>query len=237
MVEVNLFHFRDRKTFLNLTHPLTKTVSLLIFSTLMARSGLSRIVIILLLFCLMALAIRIPVGRYRRELRFFFIMGAVIGIARSFGAETWQEPTTAVLRFASIIIMGVLFADTTAPDDISRAVGRILAPIPGVKGYRIGATMELTLSTIPLLFDVAFQISQARKARCESTWHHPLRRIVSFGTSVFTLLLERAEDLEAALKARNFNADAKRDTMSFGLRDTILTIASVSIATVLFLFT
>lgn len=235
MVELNLFHFRDRKTFLNRTHPLAKTVALLIFSTLMARSDLGRIVAILVVFCLVAVSIRIPLGSYRRELRFFMVMATIIGVARAIGAESWQDPATAVLRFAAIVLMGLLFADTTAPDDISRAIGSLLAPLPGIHGYRIGATLELTLSTIPLLFDVAFQVSQARQARCESSWHHPVRRIVSYGTAVFTLLLERAEDLEAALRSRNFNADAKRDTMPLGYRDSILVAASAGIAVVLVL--
>jgi len=60
---------------------------------------------------------------------------------------------------------------------------------------------------------------------------------VSFGTSVFTLLLERAEDLEAALRSRNFNADAKRDTMPLGYRDGILVAASAGIAVVVLLIT
>ena len=135
MVEMNLFHFRDRKTFLNRTHPLAKTVALLVFSTLMARSDLGRIVVILAVFCLVALSISIPLGSYRRELRFFMVMATIIGVARAVGAESWQDPATAVLRFAAIVLMGLLFADTTAPGRYRREPPRTASRYPRVS-YR-----------------------------------------------------------------------------------------------------
>ena len=237
MVEINLFHFRDRNTFLNLTHPLTKIFVLLLSSSLLAQAHLLRVLLMVSLFSLVALSLQIPFSRYRRELRFFFIMGSIMALTHYLNTRQLQAPLVAVLRFSSIVLMGIIFADTTAPDDLSRAIGTVLSPIPKISGYRIGATLELTLSTIPLILDIAHQVSEARKARNESPWRRPVRRIVSYTSAVFTLLLERAEDIEAALTARNFNPDAKRDTVGWNYRDGILSVLAIGFTTLLFLFT
>ena len=237
MVEVNLFHFRDRNTFLNLSHPLAKIFTLLLLSSLLAQAHLLRLLLIFGLFCSVAISLRIPLGQYRRELRFFLIMGIIIGLAQYLNTHHLKDTLRVTLRFATVVLMGILFTDTTAPDDLSRAIGSTLEPIPKIPGYRIGATIELTLATIPLLFDVAHQVFEARKARNESIWRRPVRRIVSYISAVFTLLLEKAEDLEIALKARNYNPDAKRDTIAFSYRDLILVSFTISFALFCFLFT
>lgn len=215
MAEVRLFHFRDRDTLLNRLHPLTKVAGMLALSSALAQASLPRSTFLLLFLAACAFAIRLPIGDYHRELRFFIIMGTVMAVARAMHAQHWADPASAVVRFAAIVLMGLLFADTTAPDDLARAIGGALEPLFHQRGYRIGATLELTLSTVPMLFDVAFQVSQARRARGESAWHHPVRRIVSYGTTVFDLLLQRAEELEAALRARCFTPDAPRDLVAF----------------------
>jgi len=164
-------------------------------------------------------------------------MGSIIGLAHYLSSRQLQAPLVATLRFASIVLMGIIFADTTAPDDLSRAIGTFLSPIPQLNGYRIGATLELTLSTIPLIFDVVHLVSEARKARNESVWRHPVRRIVSYSSTVFTLLLERAEEMEAALTARNFNPNAKRDTFTFSYRDSLLMVFVICFTVLGFLLT
>ncbi|MDD3942006.1 MAG: energy-coupling factor transporter transmembrane component T [Sphaerochaetaceae bacterium] len=237
MVEVSLFHFRDRDTLLNRSHPLTKIACLLACSTFIARSGALRALLCLILFATLALIIRLPIRSYRRELRFFFVMGTLMAVASALHFRSWEMPTAIVARFAAIVLMGLLFSDTTAPDDLARAIGHALEPIFPKRGYRAGATLELTLSTIPLLFDVASQVSQARKARGESVWRHPVRRIVSYGSTVFTLLLQRAEELESALRSRNFDPDALRDGIPFNRCDVILLSLTTVVLGLFFLLT
>lgn len=226
MAEVTLFHFRDRDTMLNRSHPLTKIICMLAFSTTLASPHLPRSTAMLVILVIIAAVIRLPFTRYGKELQFFLIMGSIMGMARALGATSWTEPVTVILRFASIVIMGLVFADTTAPDDLSRSIGHMLEPILHARGYRIGVTLELTLATVPLLLDVASEVSDARKARGESVWRHPIGRIVSYGSTVFTLLLQRAEELEAALRARSFNPDAPRDGLGFSTDDVMLALIS-----------
>ena len=219
MVEVRLFHYHEGDTFLHRMHPLSKIVILLVLSFFLTGSSLVRTVVVAVVLSGVACTIRLPITGYGRELRFFFVMAMIIGSARAMGGASLVDVLEAVLGFATIVVMGILFADSTAPDDVARAVGALLSHIPKVPGYRIGATIELTLATIPLLFDAAWQISIARRARGESVWHHPMRRIVAYTSTVFALLLERAEILEAALQSRLYDPDAKRAGKRFGMID------------------
>lgn len=234
MVEVNLFHYHDRNTFLHRTNPISKIIVMLMISTALVHATLVQTSILGLFLIFVATAIRLPIGRYRRELRFFILMATIIALARWSSAEQWDQIALGVIRFATIVSMGLLFADTSAPDDIARSVGSLLERIPRVKGYRIGATLELTVSTIPLLFDASLQVSQARRARGEAYWHNPVGKIVSFGSTVFSLLLERAEDLEAALSARLYDPDAKRG--SFGYRTVDAVAIGISLVVIGLLF-
>jgi energy-coupling factor transporter transmembrane protein EcfT len=73
-----------------------------------------------------------------------------------------------------------------------------------------------------MLFDVASQVREARICRQEPLWRHPIHRIVSYGSAIATLLLERAEDLAAALEARAYDVDAQRDTLPLRPYDTVV---------------
>jgi len=222
MAEVMLFHYRDRNTFLNKANPLTKIALTLLFSYALVHAGLLRIAIITVLLALVVAAIHLPIAQYKRELRFFLVMGIIIAVSQYFATRSILVAAIAVIRFLDIVIIGALFADTTAPDDLARSMGALLSRIPKVRGERIAATLELTLSTVPLLFDASAQVREARLARLESQWKHPVRRIVSYGSAVFTLLLERAEDLAAALEARAYDVDAKRDTLPLKVHDALV---------------
>ena len=203
MVELALFHYTDRETVLHRSNPVTKILCLLICSITLSKASLMSLSILMVCFMLLAWGIRLPFRRYRKELRFFFMMGTIIVIARTVGSQSWQEPVEAIIRFATIVLLGIIFADTSSPDDIARGVGSALSRLPGVNGYRIGSTIELTIATIPLLFDVTGQISQARAARGERAWKHPVKTIVSYQSAVFELMFDRAQQLEMALDRKS----------------------------------
>ncbi len=236
MVEVKLFHYCDRGTYLHRTHPMTKLFSLLIFSLIISSTSLPGVISVFVLFSVISWTIRFPVPRYARELRFFLFMAVLIATARTLGGSDIAVVVLVVLRFATIVFMGMLFTDTSAPDDIARAIGSALSRLPRIPGYRIGATIELTLASIPLLFDVALEVSQARKARGEGLWKHPIRRMVSYGTSVFELLLDRAQQMEAALTARAYRVDAVRPHFGWSAIDLIAGLIVMLLAALIVIF-
>ena len=229
MAEVMLFHFRDRRTFLNQTNPLIKILLTLLFSYTLVHGNLATVLVIFAMLAISSAIIRLPIGSFRRELRFFLLMGTIIAVSQLLSTHNTLTTLTAVIRFLDIVLMGMIFADTTAPDDLSRSLGALLSHLPWVHGGRIAATLELTLTTIPLLFDASAQIHEARLARLENPWHHPIRRILSYASAVFTLLLERAEDLGMALDARSFDVDAKRETPPLRAHDAVVAACAATV--------
>ena len=222
MVEVTLFHYRDRNTFLNRANPLTKIACTLVLSTVLIQAGLSAILLQTLILFIVAGVIQLPVRQYRHELRFFVVMGSIIAVSHFLSQRDVLTAAVATIRFFDIVLLGALFADTTAPDDLARSLGALLARIPKVRGQRIAATIELTLNTVPMLFDVSSQVREARICRLEPLWRHPLHRIVSYGSAIASLLLERAEDLAAALESRAYDVDAQRDTLPLRPYDAVV---------------
>lgn len=160
-----------------------------------------------------------------------------MAVIRYVSTTSLNSALTTILRFTTIVFLGMLFADTTAPDDISKAIGNFLGPLFGNAGYRVGWILELTLSTIYLLFDVTAQVSMARKARGESAWKNPIKRVVSFSTTIFDLLLLKAMQLEEALVARNFNIENRQAKIKFTYRDILFILAVTLFSLALFKFT
>jgi biotin transport system permease protein len=120
----------------------------------------------------------------------------------------------------------MLLSDSTAPDDLARSVGSILDKVPFISGWEIASNIELTLSFVPLIFDVSEQVKTARIARKAKT-RNPVRSLTQIGESIFSLLLDRAEDLSSALDARSFDPKRKRQTLRYGKRDAILLVATI----------
>ena len=95
----------------------------------------------------------------------------------------------------------------------------------------------MTLAIIPLVSDSAFQISQARKARGESPWSNPFKRIASYVTSLLDLLLEKSGELEEALKARCYDPKMTYPSLKVTYRDYFLVVGILMLTLLLFLFT
>ncbi len=224
MVELNLFRYHHRESFLNKAHPLAKLIALFLLSSLLLKGSLLRVATLLALLVVSAFALTLPLKHYLRELKFFMVMALMIGGVRLLVSYQWGDALTAVTKFLAIVLLGILFSDSTAPDDLARAFPRW------------GAPMQMTLALIPLVSDSAFQISQARKARGESPWSNPFRRIASYVTSLLDLLLEKSGELEEALKARGYNPKLTYPPLKVTYRDYLLVAGTLILTLLLFLF-
>jgi len=225
VVELNLFHYHQRDTFLNKAHPIAKLIALFLLSSLLLQGSLLRVLILLILLVVVALVITLPLKHYLRELRFFMLMALMLGGVRLLVTHQAIDALTAMAKFGTIVLLGLLFSDSTAPDDLARSIPRW------------GALVQMTLTTIPLVNDSAFQISQARKARGESPWSNPLKRIASYVTTLLDLLLEKSERLEEALKARCYDPKLPHPPLKFTYRDSLLLGGIVILSVLLYLFT
>ncbi|MDY4610547.1 MAG: energy-coupling factor transporter transmembrane component T [Sphaerochaetaceae bacterium] len=230
MVEGVVFHFRDRNTFLNQANPLTKLVSLLCCSVLLVGANLPRTLAMGGLLLLVALSLRLPFRRYLRETLFFLFMAAFIAVTEWWATKSPEATAATSLRFLAIVLAGMLLADTTAPDDLSRALGALMDKIPFLNGYKLAAGIELTLAIIPLIFDVATELRMARQARQDRPWRHPVAYLVSYCSTMFSLLMDRMDDLSVALDARGYDPSAPRKAPGFTYRDVALSLTTGGLA-------
>ncbi|AEV30431.1 ABC-type cobalt transport system, permease component CbiQ [Sphaerochaeta pleomorpha str. Grapes] len=226
MAEAMIFHFRDRKSFLNASNPVTKFGCVIALCFPLVKAPLITALVLLTPLILLALLQRLPVRSYGRELKFFGFMALLIALTTFFSTHDAQQAAAACVRFFAIILSGMLLADSTAPDDLARSLGSILERIPFVKGWEIASSIELTLSLVPIIFDVTEQVTAARKSRQARTGN-PIRTLSDLGGSIFSLLLDRSEDLASALDARAFDPGRERQTLGYGKPDGILLVATI----------
>lgn len=226
MAEALIFHYRQQRAFLNRCNPLTKLACILAILIPLAKASFTVTVLLLLSLVLLGATQRLPIRRYGKELRFFFVMTVLIGITEYAATGLLLPSFTACLRFLTIILSGMLLSDSTAPDDLARSLGSVLDRIPFIDGWSVASSIELTLSMIPLIFDVTEQVTTARKARREKN-RHPIRNITATAASIFSLLLDRAEELTWALEARAFNPSRKRRTLPYTKDDLYLAIVVI----------
>lgn len=226
MSEAIAFHYRPADSFLTRRHPLSKLVPLLLISLLLTTASPLRTGLLGILMIGCAIGIRLPLRHYLRESFFFFILAAALGISQWFSSKLLLPSLTAAVRFLFIILAGIMMADTTAPDDIARATGCIAHPLLGARGWRFAASIELTLSILPMIFDVSRQSREARTARGETGWKHPVKRISGYIITLFSLLLDRMEDLSLALEARAFDPDKPRPSLPWTRKDTLFFFCS-----------
>ncbi len=236
MAEAVAFHFRDRDTFLNHANPMAKLIALLALSIILVNAPLPTTLLITVFLVFLGIVVRIPILPYLRESLFFLFMAAFIGVTEYIASHSWAPTIAASLRFLDIVFAGMLLADTTAPDDLSRSLGAFLDVIPFVNGPAVASTIELTLSVIPTIYDISMDLRIARTSRGLRMSRSPVRALVSYTNSMFNALLDRMDELSVALDARMFDPSVRRATLPFSYRDgIILGVTAVIVAVSLLL--
>lgn len=229
MAEALIFHYREQHTLLCRANPVVKFLAVLILCIVLIRSSLAGVLLIALMLVSGAVIQKLPITHYKRELRFFAILMVLILITEYLAHQDILLSTTAAIRFFCIILCGMLIADATAPDDLARALGNLLDRIPFVHGAVVASTIELTLSILPLIFDASLEVVTARKARLERR-KNPYTAITSLSSSIFSLLLDKAQELSLALEARNFDPNRKRPGLPYSTSDLFLLVLTSLVA-------
>ncbi|MDK2859299.1 energy-coupling factor transporter transmembrane component T family protein [Sphaerochaeta halotolerans] len=230
MAEALIFHYRKQERFLNHCNPMTKFLSVIVLCLALIYTSLWGTLIIFTALAIAGISQQLPLKQYHRELRFFLVLLAMITIMEYVSSNNWLRTASAFFRFSAIILSGMLIADSTAPDDLARSLGSLLDRIPFLNGWRIASSIELTLSLLPMIFDASLEANTARKARLERK-KNPYKTIIGLSTSIFLLLLDKAEDLSLALEARNFDPDKPRSQLPYRKTDGFLCILVLLITT------
>ncbi|MFA6731754.1 MAG: energy-coupling factor transporter transmembrane component T [Sphaerochaeta sp.] len=229
MAEALIFHYREQHTLLCRANPLIKFLTVLILCLVLIRVSLAGVLLIALILCMAAALQKLPITHYKRELRFFAFLMAMILLTEYLAHQDILLSAAAALRFFCIILCGMLVADATAPDDLARSLGNLLDRIPFVQGSVVASTIELTLSILPLIFDASLEVVTARKARLERR-RNPYTAITSLSSSIFSLLLDKAQELSLALEARNFDPARKRPGLPYSASDFVLLVFTALVA-------
>ncbi len=221
MAEALIFHYRVQNTLLCRANPVTKVAAVIAVCLVILTLSLPGLLAVSSALVLTTFIQKLPLRRYVRELNYFAFLLVLIIITEYVATHSYQAATSAFLRFVCIILCGLLIADSTSPDDLARSLGSILERIPFVRGWEAASAIELTLSILPMIFDAAQQAVTARKARLQRR-SNPLSSLVSLISSIFSLLLDKAEDLSLALEARHFNPGRARPKMPYTRADLLL---------------
>lgn len=218
MAEALIFHYRQKQSFLHRCNPITKFVSVIILCLVLIKVSPPAAGIMSVSLLITALLQRLPFRQYKRELKFFAVLLMLIFVTEYLAKQDILEAFTAFSRFFSIILLGMLLGDSTAPDELARSLGTILDRIPCVNGPVVASSIELTLSLLPMIFDASLEVHIARQARLERR-RNPFRVITSVSISIFDLLLDKAQNLSDALDARLFDPSKKRSRPHYKASD------------------
>lgn len=218
MAEALIFHYRRQQTFLCKANPLTKVAAIIAICLVILSISLTGLLLVSAVLISATLFQHLPFRLYKRELKYFGFLLVLILITEYLATQSYSAASAAFTRFVCIILCGLLIADSTAPDDLARSLGSILQRIPFVKGWEAAAAIELTLSILPMIFDAALEVVTARKARLERH-RNPLASLTSLISAIFSLLLDKAEDLSLALEARLFEPQRPRPHLAFSRID------------------
>ena len=232
MAELKVFHYRPEA---GPVHRLDGRVKLLllvativtIFST-----GIPGLCCLSALLIAAAALVPLRIGGFLRELLVFGILAAVILISR----PTWTEGAVAAWRFLLVVSGGMIFTATTGPEELHAVVFTLLSPIPRIPHGRIAEHVSLTILFIPLLFDTAKEIGEARKARMIHASRNPLRRLTSLAVPLMEAMFMRIEEVALALESRGYDEDVLRFSLRWSRRDGVAVLAGISAAAALILF-
>lgn len=129
---------------------------------------------------------------------FFLVHGAL---------TTWTLGLLVVLRFAVLVLLGMLVTLTTRTSEMVEALERGLAPLApmGVNARKVSLALSLALRFVPLLYDRAREVREAQRARGLE------RSFTALAVPLLVRTLRMAGDLTDAIEARGFDGDERAD--------------------------
>ncbi len=149
-----------------------------------------------------------------RESRSLLIVALLLFLSVSFlsgpvSAASAAEGGVRSARFLMIVLIAHILVETTSTQEMGTAVHHYLRPLSPALAEKSALSISLTIRFIPLLFDVLDDIDDARKARSIESCRSPVRRIRSLVLPLFSVLLERSEEMIEALESRGISRDGR----------------------------
>jgi biotin transport system permease protein len=145
---------------------------------------------------------RIPLGVVARQLRPFALLIGLIFLFHGL-FTTWTLGLLVVLRFAILVLLGMLVSFTTRVSDMIETIERGLAPLAlvGVDPAKVSLALSLALRFIPLLYEQVQDIREAQRVRGLE------RNFTAIAVPLLVRTLRMASDLTDAIEARGFDGN------------------------------
>ncbi|MCD4699876.1 MAG: energy-coupling factor transporter transmembrane protein EcfT [Phycisphaerae bacterium] len=235
MAERLIFHYQARNSIIHRIDPRIKIIIIFTISAAMFTVNPLQFAVLfgyVLSGCLIA---RLPFARYKKELRFFLLLLVIIVLSRWISSKSLIPSLYYGARFILVVAAGLLLTDSTAPEDLTLALYWFLRPFKFINPKRTAIQFNLTVSFIPIIFDSVLEIREARKSRLDNTWRKPVKRIVSFSSQIFDLILQKAEEISYALESRLFDEKTLHGSIAFRKTDFVVLILTMGIIAGLYL--
>ena len=108
-------------------------------------------------------------------------------------------------KFFLVMLLGLVFTACTPLSELKKAVYYFLRPVPLIPHARVAVIMGLSLAFIPMIFQKADQVSDARKARGADGVKRPVRQAVGFGSALLRACFSKADQVALAMEARAYS--------------------------------
>lgn len=227
MAQALIFHYRPSDNFLVKMNPNAKLIALLSYSIVISSSQPASVFILALIPLFISFAIKLPAARYIKESAFFIVLAVIMFISSLASEGDITKVAASPVAFLSMVLAAILLTDSTMPDDLSRSLGSALSHVFGKAAYVLSAIIEITLAMIPTIIDSALGMVEARKARGEVFFSHPIHSISQLSVSILSDILDKAEIYIDALYSRGYDASKRRSTFSYSFSDAVVIILSI----------
>ncbi len=215
MAETLSFHYRPGNSLLHRIDLRIKLPFLLIFSLVLIKPSLLKLLIlsgILLILSLPGRKSRLPF----RLSPAMWIMPLLIFGGNFFslynlpGGSIALAAPAACIRMAAFLLvlyMGQLFISTSDPLELPSALYSLLKPLPFIRAGRICSILGLSLSLLPLILNEAREIREAMTSRGGWSARRPLKNMIFMGLPLLNGILVKASALSEAMESRLYDEE------------------------------
>lgn len=147
-----------------------------------------------------------------------------------------------IIRLFLMIMVTTILTMTTKPLDLTLGIEYLLGPFKriGVPAHEIAMMISIALRFIPTIIEETIRIMNSQKSRGvdfeEGKLKEKITAVVSLVVPLFSVSLQRADELANAMEARGYVPDAQRTRyrrLHYARRDYILLIGAVLILLVM----
>lgn len=232
MAELQLFHFQPVAGPVHRIDGRSKLLLVISIVVSIFSCGTAGLTFVTLVLLTAARLIPLHPRHFLREFAFFAVLALII----FFTHPEKTEGAVAAWRFLLVVLTGMELTSSTSPEEIHAVVFTLLAPLPLVPHGRIAEHVSLTFLFIPLLFDSAKEIVEARKSRLVNRSGNPIRRLSSLAAPLLEILLVKIEETSLALESRGYNEEAVRHRLNGRPADILIALAGMTASALLVLF-